>query len=96
MTLADTQQQRLPGRLRHAGDQPVSLPSCAPAGLTSQPPSVSELELNEYAIERVYDPGRLVGAGKQFVGFVLRSPRSGSPLPRVAPRPEIQDHLNGV
>lgn len=60
MTLADTQQQRLLERLRQAGHQPVALPSCTPAGLTSRPRS-SELELVGYAIERVYDHGRLVG-----------------------------------
>ena len=60
-TLADAQQQRLLKRLRQAGDQPVAFAEAAPAGLTSRPPYVSELEPNGYFIERVYDHRRLTG-----------------------------------
>ena len=61
MTLADAQQQRLLERLRTPATSRSLLASCMPAGLTFRPPSSAELELNGYAIERVYDHGRLVG-----------------------------------
>ena len=61
MTLADAQQQRLLERLRQAGDQPVAFAELHAGGIDFPAAVVSELELNGYAIERVYDHGRLVG-----------------------------------
>jgi hypothetical protein len=61
MTLADTQQQRLLEHLRRAGDQPVAFAALHAAGIDFPAAVVGELELNGYAIERVYDDGRLLG-----------------------------------
>jgi hypothetical protein len=61
MTLADTQQQRMLERLRQAGDQPVAFAELRAAGIDFPAAVASELQLNGYAIERVYDRGRLVG-----------------------------------
>ena len=61
MTPADAQQQRLLERLREAGDEPVAFAELHAAGIAFPAAVVSELELNGYAIERVYDHGRLVG-----------------------------------
>ena len=61
MTLADTQQQRMLERLRQAGDQPVVLAELRAAGIDFPAAVASELQLNEAAIERVHDRGRLVG-----------------------------------
>jgi hypothetical protein len=61
MTPADAQQQRLLERLRQAGDQPVSFAELHAAGVDFPAAVVCELELNGYAIKRVYDHGRLVG-----------------------------------
>jgi hypothetical protein len=48
-------------RLRSAGEQPVSLAALRAAGLDAPAAVISELELNGYAIERVYEHGRLLG-----------------------------------
>ena len=61
MTLADPQQQRLLERLRQAGEQPVDFAELHAGGIAFPAAVVSELELNGYAIERVYDHGRMVG-----------------------------------
>ncbi|MEO8968023.1 MAG: hypothetical protein ABI427_10820, partial [Solirubrobacteraceae bacterium] len=61
MTLADPQQQRLLERLRLAGEQPVAFAELHAGGIAFPAAVVSELELVGYAIERVYDHGRLVG-----------------------------------
>ena len=61
MTPADAQQQRLLERLREAGDQPVAFAELHASGIAFPAAVVSELELNGYAIERVYDHGRMVG-----------------------------------
>ncbi len=61
MMLADAQQQRLLERLRQAGEQPVAFAELHAGGINFPAAVVSELELNGYAIERVYDHGRLVG-----------------------------------
>jgi hypothetical protein len=61
MTLGDVQQQRLLVRLRQAGDQPVAFAELHAAGIDFPAAVASELELNGYLIERVYDHGRLVG-----------------------------------
>jgi hypothetical protein len=61
MTFADVQQQRLLERLRQAGDQPVAFAELHAAGIAFPAAVASELELNGYVIERVYDHGRLVG-----------------------------------
>ena len=61
MTPADAQQQRLLERLRDAGDQPVAFAEQQASGIPFPAAVVSELELNGYEIERVYDHGRMVG-----------------------------------
>ncbi len=61
MILADAQQQRLLERLREAGGQPVAFAELHAAGISFPAAVVSELVLNGYVIERVYDHGRLVG-----------------------------------
>ncbi len=61
MTLADAQQQRLLERLREADHEPVAFAELHAAGIDFPAAVISELELNGYAIERVYDHGRLVG-----------------------------------
>ena len=61
MMLADVQQQRLLERLREAGDQPVTFAELHAGGIAFPAAVVSELELNGYPTERVYDHGRLVG-----------------------------------
>ena len=61
MTPADTQQQRTLERLRQAGDQPVAFAELHASGIDFPAAVVSELQLNGYAIDRVYDRGRLVG-----------------------------------
>jgi hypothetical protein len=61
VTLADAQQQRLLERLRQAGDQPVAFAELHAGGIDFPAAVVSELELNGYVIERVYDHERFVG-----------------------------------
>lgn len=61
MTPADAQQQQLLMRLREAGDQPVTFAELHAVGIDFPAAVVAELELNGYAIERVYDHGRLIG-----------------------------------
>jgi hypothetical protein len=61
MTLADAQQQRLLERVREAGDQAVAFAELHASGIAFPAAVVSELELNGYVIERVYDQGRLIG-----------------------------------
>jgi hypothetical protein len=61
MTLADAQQQRLLERLCEAGDQRVAFADLHAGGIDFPAAVVSELELNGYVIERVYDHGRPVG-----------------------------------
>ena len=59
--LADAQQQRLLDQLRQAGDQPVGFAELHACRVDFPAAVVSELELNGYTIERVYDHRRLVG-----------------------------------
>ena len=61
MLLLDAQQQLLVEHLRTAGDQPVAFAELHAGGIDFPAAVVSELELNGYVIERVYDHGRLVG-----------------------------------
>ena len=61
MTPADAQQQRLLEHLREAGDQPVAFADLHADGIAFPAAVVTELELNGYLIERVYDHGRMVG-----------------------------------
>ena len=61
MTPADAQQQRLLERLRQAGHQPVAFADLHAGGIAFPAAVVSELELNGYVIERVYDHGTMVG-----------------------------------
>jgi hypothetical protein len=61
MALADAQQHRLLELLREPGDRPVAFAELHAGGISFPAAVVSELGLNGYAIERVYDHGRLVG-----------------------------------
>ena len=61
MMRADAQQQRLLEHLREAGDEAVAFAELHAAGIACPAAVVSELELNGYVIERVYDHGRLIG-----------------------------------
>jgi hypothetical protein len=74
MTLADAQQQRLVERLRQAGDQPVAFAELHAGGIDFPAAVISELELNGYVVERVYDHERFVGV------------RLLHPVPRDTPR----------
>ncbi len=77
MTLADVQQQRLLQRLREAGDQPVAFAELHAGGIDFPAAVVSELVLNEYVIERVYDHRRLIG-----VRLLHPEPRDTPAAPR--------------
>jgi len=71
MTLADAQQHRLLELLRKAGNQPIGFAELHADGISFPAIVVSELELNGYPTERVYDHGRLArGAPARF-----RTPR---------------------
>lgn len=48
-------------RLRRSGRQPVALTELWASGIDFPDTVVSELELNGYSIERVYDHSRFVG-----------------------------------
>ncbi len=61
MTLADSRQQRMLERLRDSRDQPLGLAELRASGIEFPATVLSELELNGYTIDRVYDHGRLVG-----------------------------------
>src|SRR5207253_574897 len=61
MALADAQQQRLLELLREAGEEPVAFAELHAGGISFPAAVISELELNGYPIERVYDHMRLVG-----------------------------------
>ena len=61
MALAETQQLRMLERLRHAGDQPVTLDELRAGGIHFPAVVIGELELNGYPIKRVYNQGRLLG-----------------------------------
>jgi hypothetical protein len=61
MTLADAQQQRLLERLRQADDQPVAFAELHAGGIDFPAAVISELQLNGYVIEPVYDHERFVG-----------------------------------
>ena len=74
MTLADAQQQRLLERLREAGDEAVAFAELHDVGIAFPAAVVSELELNGYVIERVYDHGTLIG-----VRPLQPEPRTRSP-----------------
>jgi hypothetical protein len=59
--LAETPQLRMLEQLQRAGTQPVTLSELRSGGIDFPPVVLSELELNRYAIERVYDHDRLIG-----------------------------------
>ena len=82
MTLTDTQQQRLLERLRQAGEQPVAFAELHAGGIDFPAAVVGELQLNGYAIERVYEHRRLVG-----VRLVNPEPRDTGAAPRRRRRP---------
>jgi hypothetical protein len=61
MALAETQQLRMLERLRQAGEQAVTLGELRAGGIHFPAVVIGELELHGYAIERVYEHGRLIG-----------------------------------
>jgi hypothetical protein len=61
MTPVDNQQRRMLDRLHAAGDQPVAFDELRASRIDFPAAVVTELEMNGYAIERVYDHGRLIG-----------------------------------
>jgi len=61
VALVDVQQLRVLERLRQAGSEPVTFAELNVGGIRFSATVVSELELQGYAIERVYDQGRMVG-----------------------------------
>jgi hypothetical protein len=61
MAIAESQQLRMLERLRRAGMQPVTLGELRAGGIDFPAVVLSELELNGYAIERVYKNSRLIG-----------------------------------
>ena len=61
MALADAQQHRLLELLREAGEEPVGFAELRAGGISFPAAVVSELGLEGYVIERVYNDGRLVG-----------------------------------
>lgn len=61
MALVDLQQQRLLELLQQAGEKPASFAELRVGGIDFPAAVVSELELNGYTVERVYEHGRLLG-----------------------------------
>jgi hypothetical protein len=61
MALDDAQQHRLLELLREAGEEPVGFAELRAGGISFPAAVVSELGLEGYVIERVYNDGRLVG-----------------------------------
>jgi len=62
MTLpADPQQQQLLEELQRAGDQPVAFSDLHAAGISFPAAVISELALDGYLVERVYQDDRLLG-----------------------------------
>jgi hypothetical protein len=61
MAIAETQQLRMLEQLRRAGVQPVTLAEFRAGGIDFPAVVLSELELNGYEIERVYQDSRLIG-----------------------------------
>jgi hypothetical protein len=79
MTLTDRQQRRLLERLQQAGEQPLSLDQLRAEGIDFPAVVIGELELNGYAIERVYEHGKLIGVR-------LRNSESSQTSPSRPPR----------
>ncbi len=61
VALVETQQLRMLERLRHAGEQPVTLGELRAGGIDFPAVVLSELEINGYVIERLHEHGRLIG-----------------------------------
>ena len=61
MTLAEPQQLRMLEQLRRAGTQPLTLDELRAGGIHFPAVVIGELELNGYAIERVYEHDKLIG-----------------------------------
>ena len=61
MELVDAQQHRLLELLREAGEAPVGFAELRAGGVSFPAAVISELGVNGYVIERVYDHGRLAG-----------------------------------
>jgi hypothetical protein len=61
MAPIETQQLRMLEQLRRAGTQPMTLDQLRAGGIDFPAVVIGELELNGYAIERVYEHGRLIG-----------------------------------
>ena len=61
MALANSQQLRMVERLRRAGNPAVTLGELRAGGIDFPAVVIGELELNGYAIERVYEHDKLIG-----------------------------------
>jgi hypothetical protein len=72
----DPQQQRLLDRLRDAAGEPLALDALRAAGIDFPAAVLSELELHGYAIERVYEHGRMIGVR------LVEPEGGGEPAPR--------------
>ena len=77
MALTETQQLRMLERLRRAGKQPVTLDELRSSGIDFPAVVISELDLNGYAIERVYERDRLIGV-RLLASEAPDTPRSRS------------------
>jgi hypothetical protein len=96
MVPLDAQQRRLLERLRKAGDQPVAFAELRAGGIDFPAAIVSELELNGYVIERVYDHGRLVGVRRLHPEpdkphTPARAPAAAAPVGPIANRRARRD-----
>jgi hypothetical protein len=75
MALADARQHRLLELLREPGDRPVAFAELHAGGISFPAAVVSELGLNGYVVERVYDHGRLVAG----CACSIQNPRTHPP-----------------
>ena len=61
MAIVEAQQLRMLEQLRHAAEQPMTVEQLRASGIDFPAVVIGELELNGYAIERVYVQGRMMG-----------------------------------
>jgi hypothetical protein len=78
MALVETQQLRMLERLRHAGEQPVTLEQLRAGGIDLPAVVIGQLELNGYAIERVCEHGRMIGVRLLETEAPIHPPHAGA------------------